>query len=75
MSPMGHRTNQYVQYIMEAMGLLQLLFGVLRILRTLMEWNGTEHDHMTVRNCSGYTNFEVEATRTRHVTRDSFSSD
>ena len=37
MSPMGHRTNQYAQYIMQAMGLLQLLFGVLRILRTLME--------------------------------------
>ena len=45
MSPMGHRTNQYVQYIMEAMGVFQLLFGVLRILRTLMEWNRTRsHD-------------------------------
>ena len=41
--------------------LLHLLFGVL--------WNETEHGHMTVRNCSGYTNFKVEAARTHHVTR------
>ena len=56
-----------------ARGLLHLLFGVLRIVRTLMEWNGTEHDHMTVRNCSGYTNFKVGAARPQHVTRFIFT--
>ena len=49
------------------MGAAHLRFGVLWILRTLMEWNGTEH--MTVRNCSGYTNLKIGAARTQHVTR------
>ena len=30
--------------------------------------NETEQGHMTVRNCSGYTNFKVGAARTHHVT-------
>ena len=35
--------------------------------------NGTEHNHMTVPNCSGYTNFKVGAARIQHVTQFIFT--
>jgi hypothetical protein len=41
----------------------RLLFGVIRIFRTLM--NGTEQSHMTVLNCSDYPDFRAGAARTR----------
>ena len=52
---------------MVAFRLLHLLFGVLWNFGALMD--ETEHGHMTVRNCSGCTNFKVGAARTHHVTR------
>ena len=52
--------------------LLHLLFEVPWIFRTQMEY-GTEHCHMTGRNCSGCPNFKVRVARTQHVTRPIFT--
>ena len=51
------------------LGAALLLFGVQSTPDFENTTDGTEHDHMTGRNCSGYTNFiKVATTRTQHVT-------
>ena len=44
-------------WLLFTLGLLHLLFGVLRILRTVMEWN--ERGHMTVRKVDLNLDFGV----------------